>query len=51
MARKQTEREAYEERAAEVREQIAEGKTIDEILADRQAAISLALLRKALEED
>lgn len=50
MIKRETDREAYEKRAQDVRDRIAAGEKIDDILAARQAEVSMALLRKALEE-
>ena len=50
MSNRETDREAAEKRAQEVRDEIAKGKSIDKILAERQEKVSRALLKKALEE-
>ena len=51
MSKKDDDRRAYEERAAEVRRQAAEGKKIAQIMAEQHAAKQRALLEKAIAQD
>lgn len=51
MSKRESDRQAAEDRAQSVRDRIAAGKTITEIMAEDHAKVSMALLAKALEED
>ena len=51
MSKKDDDRAAYEERAAGIRRQVAEGKRIEQVMAEQHAAKQRALLEKALEQD
>ena len=48
MSKKSEDREAAEKRAADTRRQVAEGKKMMQIMAERQAENSRKLLEKAL---
>lgn len=50
MSKRESDRQAAEDRAQSVRNRIDQGKTIAQIMAENQAKISRALLAKALEE-
>jgi hypothetical protein len=51
MSKKSDDRAAYEERAARVRKEKAEGKRVIQIIAERHAESQRALLKRALEQD
>lgn len=51
MSKRDDDRRAYEERAAEIRRQAAQGKKIAQIMADQQAEKSRKLLEQALKQD
>lgn len=50
MSKRESDRQAAEARAEDVRRQIDEGKTIGQIMADKHEETSMALLKRALEE-
>jgi hypothetical protein len=51
MSKKDDDRAAYEERAAKVRKERAEGKRIVQIIAEKHAESQRALLQRVLEQD